>query len=164
MTATTRHDAAATTLPARTGPRPTVTRTNPQTQLDQQPRIPLSPALIVHAAGLPGVRLGDSRRAPAGTTGFHLDEGRGPARAFMLDREFAHVHPGPDHSLHLTLPPEIRDAAIAAGWAKPHPMAGQPTVSADLVMVYAPRDADELAVAVELVSAAWRYAAAGAGG
>lgn len=158
MTKSELHDAATTSLPQRAGPRPTVTTTNPQTQLDQQPRAPLSAALIDHAAGLSGVRLAASRRAPPGTTGFHLDGGRGPARAFMLGTEFAHVHPGPDNSLHMTLPPALRDAAITAGWAEPHPMAGLPTVSADLVMVYAPRDAAELTVATQLVTAAWRYA------
>lgn len=162
MTAHALSEDATTTLPQRAGPRPTVTRANPQTQLDQQPETPLSAALIAHAAALPGVQLAPSRRAPAGTTGFHLAGGRGPARAFMLGAEFAHVHPGPDYSLHMTLPSGARVAAIAAGWAEPHPMAGLPTVSADLVMVYAPRDAAELAVATDLVTAAWAYASTGA--
>lgn len=160
MTETMTRGLPAPTLPARPGPRPAVTRANPQTQLDQQPEAPFTAALIAHAAGLPGVHLAPSGRAPRGTIGFHLDPGsaRGPDRMFMLGSEFAHVHPGPDHSLHMTLPPAVRAAAIAAGWAAPHPMAGQPTVSADLVMVFAPRDRAELAVVVDLVSAAWDYA------
>jgi hypothetical protein len=163
MTAATLKDAAASTpLPARAGPRPATTTTNPHTQLDQQPAQPLTSALVDAIRTLPGVVLGPSRRAPPRTIGFFLDaaHARGPAEAFMLGHEFAHVHPQPDSSLHLTLPEPLRSAAIAAGWAEPHPLAGYPTVSRDIVMVYAPRDAAELQTVIRLVAASWAYAAA----
>ncbi|WP_341802615.1 luciferase family protein [Paralcaligenes ureilyticus] len=104
--------------------------------------------------------LGDSGRAPFGTVGIYLrdDRARGPANAFMLSTEFAHAHPVPDHSLHLTLPEPLCSEAIAAGWTEPHPLAGYPTVSALIVLLYAPRDAEELTVACDLVTASWAYA------
>ncbi len=149
-----------TALPRRRGERPRTTTTNPHSQRDQQPSRPWSEEVAAHAASLEGVVLGPSGRAPPGTVGFHLepDFARGPDRAFLLGREFGHVHPAPDHSLHLTLPPTLRAVAIAAGWAEPHPLAGATSVSADIVMIYAPRDAAELAAVAILVTAAWSYA------
>ena len=153
-------DIALSDLPVRQGPRPRTTTVNPQTQLDQQPAMPLSADLIERIASLPGVNLGPSGRAPHGTIGFYLEAevGSGPTEAFMLEREFAHVHPRPDHSLHMTLPASVRERAIRAGWATPHPMAGYPTVSPNLVMVYAPRDASEAEVVTRLLTAAWGFA------
>ncbi|MGL4728957.1 MAG: luciferase family protein [Bosea sp. (in: a-proteobacteria)] len=108
---------------------------------------------------LPGVRLAGSMRAPLGTVGLYLDAGKGPDEAFLLSTEFAHFHPIPDGSLHLTLPPGIREEAIAAGWAEPHPLAGRPTVSPYIVLIYAPRNSDEAAIVAQIVTASHAYAA-----
>ena len=147
-------------LPIRFGTRPSTTSTAPHSQIDQLPTRPLSSALLERLARLPGVVHGPSRRAPQGTIGLHLqpDDAHRPDRAFLIDREFAHVHAHGDSSLHLILPEPLRSEAIAAGWAEPHPMAGHPTVSPDTVMVYAPRDEDELDVVANLVTASWRNA------
>ncbi|MBX7481709.1 luciferase family protein [Qipengyuania qiaonensis] len=147
-------------LEKRAGPRPRTTQTNPHSQIDQLPRPLLSHDLIERLAALPGISLGPSGRAPYGTIGLYLseDDARGPERAFLLPREFAHLHPEPDGSLHLPLPEPVRSRAIAAGWAEPHPLAGQPSVSPDIVMVYAPRDAEEIEIVATLVASAWAYA------
>lgn len=149
---------AAGPLPERRGPRPRTTATNPHSQLDQHPERSFSGALLERCAGWPGVTLAPSRRAPRGTVGLHLETGTPGAgeRAFLLGREFAHVHPSADGSLHLILPEPLRSQAIGAGWAEPHPMAGLPTVSPDTVMVYGPRDEAELGVVAGLVEASWR--------
>lgn len=148
-------------LPARPGPRPRTTPTNPHSQIDQQPARAVVEVLIARLSAMPGVVVGSSLRAPYGTVGFHLPAAaaRGPAQAFLIGQEFAHVHPAPDGSLHLTLPPGLREAAIAAGWAEPHPLAGRPTVSPQTVMAYAPRDPAEADLVAGLVEAARRYAA-----
>lgn len=129
-------------------------------QLDQQPAAPFSDALLDMARQLPGVVLALSRRAPPNTVGLYLmpEHANGPDEAFMLDTEFAHLHPEPDFSLHLTLPEPLRTEAIAAGWAEQHPLAGYPTVSHLIVLLFAPRDAGEFAVAKRLVEASWAYA------
>lgn len=151
----------APALPGRRGPRPATTSTNPHMQTDQPAdadavRLAREAVLL----GLPGVVTGPSLRAPPGTLGLFLrpEEARGPAEAFLLGTEFAHFHPLPEGSLHLTLPPALRDAAIAAGWAEPHPLAGRPTVSPLTVMAYAPRDPEEARVVARLVEAAWAFA------
>lgn len=148
-------------LPARAGPRPRTTATNPHSQLDQRPDPAASRAAVAAGLALPGVHAGPSLRAPPGTLGLFLapEDARGGADAFLLGAEFAHFHPTPDGSLHLTLPPGTREAAIAAGWAEPHPLAGRPTVSPLTVMVYAPRDPAEAEVVAGLVRASWAFAA-----
>ena len=143
----------------RTGPRPRTTETAPHSQLDQQPANLLNEALVQRGSELGDVVVDRSRRSPPGTVGLHLPAAaaRDDERAFLIDREFAHVHPD-DGSLHLILPEPLRSVAIQAGWAEPHPLAGQPTTSPDTVMVYAPRDAAELDTVTSLVEAAWRNA------
>jgi hypothetical protein len=101
-----------------------------------------------------------SLRAPSGTLGLYLPEGvaRGGEDAFLLGAEFTHHHALPDGSMHMTLPPGVLAEAVAQGWAIPHPMAGQPTVSRWTTLVYAPRDAAERTVAIRLVAAAEAFA------
>lgn len=150
---------ADTDLPSRAGPRPSTTRSNPQYQLEQVPDVPLSDRLIERVARLDGVELGASRRSPPGTVGFFLAGSDGlPEASFLLGNEFAHVHITHEHGLHLVLPEPVRTAAMRAGWAEPHPLAGRPTVSPLTVLVYAPRDAAELEVTARLVEAAWALA------
>jgi len=76
----------------------------------------------------------------------------------MIEREFAHLHPGRDQSLHATLPPDLAEAAIAAGWAELHPVARMGYIPPTTVMLYAPRDLDELEVVYGLILASCRFA------
>ena len=146
-------------LPKRVGPRPRTTAVAPHSQLDQQPDTPLSPALIETLSKLPDVTAGKSLRAPPGTLGLQLtaSHARDCEEAFLIDREFAHVH-ADDHAMHMILPEPLRSEAIAAGWAEQHPWAGRPTTSPDTVMVYAPRNEVELATVIALARASWRNA------
>ncbi|MGL4490328.1 MAG: luciferase family protein [Rhizobiaceae bacterium] len=145
-------------LPKRVGQKPRTTTTNPHQQYDQFATPEALQAALDAVKNLPGLRLGPSQRAPYGTVGLYLDEGKGPEEAFMLGREFAHFHPIPDGSLHLTLPQGIREEAIATGWAEPHPLAGYPTVSKQIVLIYAPRTVDEAEITAKLVAASYDYA------
>ena len=85
-------------------------------------------------------------------------EPAGPPEAFMIDREFAHLHPAPDHSLHAMLPTDVARAAIDAGWAELHPVARMGLLPPTAVMLYAPRDEAELSVVEQLVGASHRFA------
>jgi hypothetical protein len=151
-------------VPQRRGPRPRTTPHAPHSQVEQIPppaeRLALSRVLVAALAPLDGVRLGGSCRAPPGTIGLYLDPSCAcdRERAFLLGHEFAHVHVDDDGSLHAILPEPLRTEAMAAGWAEPHPFAGQPTVSPDTVMIYAPRDGDEVAVVADLVRRSWANA------
>ena len=76
----------------------------------------------------------------------------------MIEREFAHLHPRSDGSLHMTLPPEIVDRVLERGWAERQPRAGKHGLPSNIVMVYGPRDASELAVVQDLVLASYQHA------
>ena len=76
----------------------------------------------------------------------------------MVGREFAHIHPPSDGSLHIVLPPDIVERVIENAWAERHPLAGRYGLPAHIVMVYGPRDEDELSVVKDLVSASHRFA------
>ncbi len=148
-------------LPQRTGPRPTTTDTNPHTQLDQQPT---DPAIVEELArrlfALPGVVEEPSRISVPGARAATLGDGEptGPPEAFLVGREFTHLHPAPDHSLHAMLPLDVADAAVAAGWAEVHPVARTGLIPRTAVMLYAPRDAGELDVVDTLIRASHAFA------
>jgi luciferase-like monooxygenase len=148
-------------LPTRRGERPRTTPTNPHTQLDQQPS---DRALVEELArrvfALPGVVERPSGISVPGARALTLapDEPAGPPEAFMVAREFAHLHPAPDHSLHAMLPPDLAQAAVAAGWAELHPVARMGLLPPTAVMLYAPRDERELDVVEALVGASHAFA------
>ena len=148
-------------LPARVGDRPHTTRTNPHTQLDQQPTdLRWFEELAQRVFALPGVVEEPSRISVPGARALVLAPGEavGPPEAFLIDREFAHLHPAPDHSLHAMLPTETVTEAVAAGWAEPHPVALRGLIPATAVMLYAPRDGAELEVIDGLVRTSHAFA------
>jgi hypothetical protein len=151
-------------LPLRAGQRPRTTPTNPHTQLDQQPTdLRWFDELAHRVFALPGVVEEPSRISVPGARALVLgpDEAPGPPEAFLIDREFAHLHPAPDHSLHAMLPLDTVAEAVAAGWAEPHPVALRGLIPATAVMLYAPRDEAELDVIESLVRASHAFARAG---
>jgi hypothetical protein len=148
-------------LPIRAGERPQTTPTNPHVQLDQQPAdVRWVQELARRVFELPGVVERPSRISVPGARALVLgpDEWTGPPEAFLIDREFAHLHPAPDHSLHAMLPPALANEAVAAGWAEPHPVALRGLIPPTAVMLYAPRDEAELDVLERLVRASHAFA------
>jgi hypothetical protein len=109
---------------------------------------------------LPGVQERPSAISVPGARALWLREDvpAGPREAFMIGREFAHIHPMPDGSLHAALPPEVADEAMSKGWAEQHPVARMGHIPQNVVMIYAPRDAQEVEVVAGLVVEAYRYA------
>jgi hypothetical protein len=151
----------SSSLPPRAGARPRATTTNPHTQLDQQPTDSrLTEELARRAFALPGVVEEPSGISVPGARALVLAPGEpaGPPEAFLVGREFAHLHPDPDHSLHAMLPTETVDEAVAAGWAESHPVALRGLIPLTAVMLYAPRDEEELDVIDGLVRASHAFA------
>lgn len=148
-------------LPQRAGSRPRTTPTNPHTQLDQQPADPrIADELAERVFALPGVMEEPSGISVPGARALVLAPGEpaGPREAFLIGREFAHLHPAPDHSAHAMLPLEVAREAVDAGWAEPHPVARMGLIPETAVMLYAPRDDEELAVIESLIGASRRFA------
>lgn len=146
-------------LPQRAGPKPETTRPTrehpmPHAQRSQNAPTQLQEALFERVRALRGVSVGKSLVSVPGSRAFHLDEtlARGPAEAFQKGREFAHMHPAHDGSLHVTLPPDMRRAVLEAGWGEPHPVSGT-------LMIYGPRTAAELEIVWDIVKLSYAYAA-----
>jgi hypothetical protein len=151
----------SSSLPSRAGDRPRTTPTNPHTQLDQQPTdLRWVEELARRVFALAGVVEQPSRISVPGARALVLaeDEPAGPPEAFLIGREFAHLHPSPDHSAHAMLPPEVVREAVDAGWAEPHPVARMGLIPETAVMLYAPRDDHELAVIETLIRASRQFA------
>jgi Luciferase len=109
---------------------------------------------------LPGVEERPSAISVPGAPALWMREDvpTGPREAFMIGREFAHIHPMPDGSLHAALPPEIAQQAISKGWAEQHPAARLGYIPQNVVMIYAPKVGQEVEVVARLAIEAYRYA------
>jgi hypothetical protein len=150
-----------TGLPQRQGPRPTTTNEIPHQQVDEQPTDPaVVERLAQRLASRSGVSESTSRISVPGARAFVVDDPApdAPGAAFIVETEFAHIHPAPDSSLHAALPAALAAEAVRCGWAERHPMAGKDGFGDGLVMIYAPRDDAEAEVVEQLVDAAYRTA------
>ena len=141
------------TLPPREGAGPHVIGPQPHAQRSQNAPPELQEELLRRALELPGVSEAASGVSVPGARAFVLGEesAGGPPEAFQVGREFAHLHPPEDGSLHMTLPGEVADAAYAQGWGEPHPISGTP-------LIFGPRDEAELEVVWGLLRSSYEYA------
>jgi phospholipase/carboxylesterase len=146
-------------LPERKGARPDVSWSIPQQQVSDNAPVALQEKVFAYAAGLSGVIAAPSQISVPGARAFTLAERRAPEDAFLVPQvgEFAHLHPAHDGSMHLALPVELAAEAVRQGWARPHMWAGV-RLSAGFVMVFGPRDEDELAVGKGILAASHAYA------
>lgn len=148
-------------LPPRGGPPPTTTSQIPHSQIDQQPADDRYLTAVLDEAGSwPGVREGASAISVEGARALVIadDLPAGPAEAFFVGREFCHGHAKGDHSLHLTLPFDLVSEVEAAGWTEPHFLVHSGRLPRTNVMLYAPRDDSEVAVALAIVRASYNFA------
>ncbi|NUT97494.1 MAG: phospholipase [Saccharothrix sp.] len=146
-------------LPTRPGPRPTTTgREIPHDQLDQFSPAHIRDALVETARALPGVFTGPSQVSEPASLALRLHHPTGPWEAFLHPStdEFGHVHRA--GFLHLTVPKPLVEPLLTTGWAEAHPISRRPEWPDTIVMLYAPRDEDELAVATTVLRASWQQA------
>jgi phospholipase/carboxylesterase len=146
-------------LPPRPGPRPAVSWTIPQQQESDNAPASLQEQLFEQARSLSGVHVGPSRISVPGARGFTLREGSEDEQAYLVRQagEFAHLHPSYDGSLHLVLPADLAADVSIKGWGRPHMWAGT-RLSPGFMMVYGPRDEDELTTVLGIVAASHAYA------
>jgi Family of unknown function (DUF5519) len=147
-------------LPTRAGPPPRTYRGLPHTQLDQQPD-----ALIRAQLGRRFGPFADAEEHPSavsvpGARALCVRPGlaTGPPEAFLVGREFAHLHPLPDSSLHLALPLPLATQVVDLRWGELHPLAESGEIPDTTLMIYAPRNEDELDIVLRLVLDSYRFA------
>ncbi|MGW3650273.1 luciferase domain-containing protein [Streptomyces sp. NPDC000878] len=148
-------------LPDRAGPRPRISVTIPQQQISDNSPQELQEKLFARLSALADVGTGQSAISVPGARGFMFTGARtgGSEEAFLVPqvREFAHLHPGHDGSLHVALPVGLAADAVRHGWAVAHPLAGI-RLTPGMVLVYGPRDERELDVVTAIVSASHAWA------
>lgn len=147
-------------LPPRPGERPRTTPCAPHTQISQNSAPEVHRAFKVRAFELPFVRREPSGISVPGAEALVLphEHACGPPEAFMIGREFAHVHPAHDGSMHLMLPLEVARELTGKGWGEPHPMAEAGYIPANAVMAYAPRDSAEIDTLLGILRISWDFA------
>jgi phospholipase/carboxylesterase len=125
----------------------------PQQQLTDQAPLALQELLVEAVCALDGVLVGPSHISVPGARAFVTADRRGDDDAVLVPGtgEFAHLHPGHDGSLHLALPPDLATDLVVSGWGRMHPLAGT-RLTPGFVLVYGPRDDDELAVVLDVVA------------
>ena len=116
--------------------------------------------LIEMSLRLPAVRYRQSRMAAPDVRALYLPDAAaaGPADAFIDGHEFCHLHPPPEGGAHLTLPDAVRDRALELGWAESHATVKAGAMPKSLVLVYAPRNTEELQSVLTLVRVSCQFA------
>lgn len=146
----------STGLPTRPGPRPVTHQGMPHAQMGVEPDPRILAELFRRAYLLPDLENRPTVISVPGARALWLrhDIPLAHAEVILRGREFAHIHP--DGSLHLSLPPERAQEAIRAGWAELHPIA--PHIGQEgLVMVYTPRDPEDLEVVLRLIVDSYNF-------
>lgn len=151
-------------LSVRKGSPPVVSVTTPQQQESQNAPRSIQEAVFARVGKLTGVETAPSRISVPGARAFTLprEQAGGPDEAFLVPSagEFAHLHPEYDGSLHLSLPVPLAFDALRKGWAAAHPLAGIQLTSG-MVMIFGPRDEEELETVVGIIKASHSYASTG---
>jgi len=147
-------------LPSRGGVGPDVTKGIPHIQLDQTASDELLLRMTDWVFSLPGVVEMPSRTSLPGARALTLAAELPVTNqeAFMVGREFAHIHPQPrGGSMHMKLPGHQATEVVEKGWGEEHPLALNGSIP-NLLMVYAPRNDEDLAVIKIIINAAVEYA------
>lgn len=147
-------------FPKRPGEKPTTTEWEPHEQLDQLGSEEIWDELIRRSAELESVSIRPSIISVEGAQALWLDESlaKGPPESFVMEREFAHIHPRPDSSWHLQLPLELAVYTINAGWAEIHTTTWLGDSPPNSVMLFSPRNGEEMELIWALVLESYRFA------
>lgn len=144
-------------LPSRQGAKPNTTNSIPHAQLDQHGSDDIVDKLHEWAFALPDVENQHSKVSVPGARALVIQDSCDcNANAFMIGREFAHIHPHPDNgSMHLMLTPEDAEYIIEEGWGEDHFLVTLGHFPKGLVMVFSPRTDEELETIKEILR--WSY-------
>ncbi|MEM1053611.1 MAG: hypothetical protein AAGI28_16100 [Pseudomonadota bacterium] len=147
-------------LPTRTGPAPKTLGQLPHSQLTQHGPDDIVEELHAWCFALPDINNENSGISVPGSRALILrDDVHGNQAAFMIGREFAHIHPKPDNgSMHLVLPVEDVAEVKRTGWGEDHYLVTQGQWPAGLVMIFSPRDERELTAVKQIVARSYEFA------
>lgn len=141
------------TLPNRRGTAPLVVGPAPHGQRSQTSPILVQEELWSRMAALPFVYMAPTLVSVPLARSLFLPESIGsqePER-FQGGREFLHLHPHHDSSLHAMLPTHLEDQVEHAGWGVRHPVQRS-------ILLYGPRDRKELEIVWDLAQHSYEFA------
>jgi hypothetical protein len=146
-------------LEQRRGPAPETTSSLPHSQLTQHGPDEVIQQLHDWCFALPDVGNEHSGISVPGSRALVLHEGTVCNRAaFMIGREFAHIHPYPDNgSMHVKLDTNDARAVADAGWGEDHYLVTQGYYPPGLIMVFSPRDTVELETVKRIVAQSYAF-------
>jgi hypothetical protein len=128
-------------------------------QLDQQPiERNILDELMSWAFSLPDIAQENSKISVPGKQAMSKDKMCTHCNAFMVESEFAHFHPAPDGSMHLGLPQRDVKKVIEQGWSEWHPVVYKGWLPPNFIVVYAPRDDEEVEVIKKIVFRYYQFA------
>ncbi|KXF81592.1 luciferase domain-containing protein [Enterovibrio coralii] len=147
-------------LPIRRGEKPQTTSRLPHSQLTQHGPDEVIDKLHAWAFSLPNINNEHSGISVPGARAMVLHAScKCNHEAFMVGREFAHIHPHPDNgSLHVKLPASEAAEVVRKGWGEDHYLVTQGHYPKGLIMVFSPRDDDELDVVKTIVERSYQFA------
>ena len=148
-------------MPKRDGDRPSTTDTNPHQQLNQQPEdFSFVEDLKTCAFTRSDIDVKPSAISVPGSIALWMKQEHActACDAFMVGTEFAHFHPKPDLSMHLGLPTKDAETIIDKGWGEWHPLIKRGYLPPTMIMLYAPRNQEELEVAKRIVEQSYQFA------
>ena len=147
-------------LSPREGVKPKTTNSIPHSQIDQHGSDEIVQQLHEFCFSLPGVQNEQSAISVPGARALvmhHAHECN--HKAFMIGREFAHIHPHPDNgSMHLNLSSEDAREVVRKGWGEDHFLVTQGQFPHGLIMVFSPRSDNELDAVKTIVKRSYEYA------
>ncbi|WP_443189692.1 luciferase domain-containing protein [Nocardioides sp. JS614] len=140
------------TLPHRAGPIPEIVGPAAHSQWSQIAPVMVQEELWSRMRSLPYTYMAPTLVSVSHARALHVAGGIGSARPerFQRGREFAHLHPPHDGSLHLSVPAQVMEQVVGARWGVPHPVQ-------DALLVFGPRDRHELEVVWHLVQLSYEW-------
>ncbi len=152
-------------LPVRNGEKPETTSRLPHSQLTQHGPDEVIDRLHAWCFTLPSVANEPSGISVPGARALVMHDGVDcNHEAFMIGREFAHIHPHPDNgSMHVKLPAEDAEEVTRKGWGEDHYLVTQGHFRKGLVMIFSPRDDQELEVVKLIVKKSYEFATGNVG-
>ena len=149
-------------IPDRPGPNPTATFEIPHQPLNQPAPIVVQEELITAVAALPNVLLWESPNFLPGAISWILGESLDTDEKGDLTAgsEFGHQHRNEVGSMHLNLPAAASQIVLEKGWAVLHPLSAviHGSRAVDYLLVYAPRDNEDLKIVWLIVQASYAFA------
>ncbi|OXM68490.1 luciferase domain-containing protein [Amycolatopsis vastitatis] len=136
-------------IPDRCGHRPSTSAAPPHQQLSQTAPFHLQQELYRQCCALAGTVAHPSLVSVPGARALSMPDAASRGE-FMVRREFFHLHPSYDGSMHLSLPPRAARVVVERGWGEPHPIAGI-HLPAGTVLLYGPRDRSEVDICLIVV-------------